>query len=269
MRVYKVKTIRALDRGMEVLGVLQASRAMSLHELHATTGLPKATLTRIIATLEGRGLIWQRLADNAYMPTHSLLPRPSQIKDEHHLVEVASPVLEHLCRKLDWPSVLAVPRLSYMEVIETNSARAYFSHIPLGPIGFRINMLRSASGRAYLAFCSESEREAVLRRLKASNEPGDFLAMRLSMVNRLLDEAKHLGYGTRFQDFGGHFNLPRRECDDKRNSIAVPVVVGTDVIAVINLTWFNKVKTVEQIVGSHLGTLKSAAAEIANRLTAA
>jgi hypothetical protein len=47
-----------------------------------------------------------------------------------------------------------------MAVIETNRPRSYLSHIPLGPIGFRINMLRSASGRAYLAFCGESERIA-------------------------------------------------------------------------------------------------------------
>jgi IclR family transcriptional regulator, mhp operon transcriptional activator len=266
MRIYKVKTIRALDRGLEVLGVLQTSRAASLHELHVATQLPKATLTRVVATLEARGLIWQRLADSAFLPTHTLLPRAPQINDEAHLVEVASPVLERLCRKVDWPSVLAVPRLDYMEVIETNSPKSYFSHIPLGPIGFKINMLRSATGRSYLAFCSESERQAVLQRLRASSEPGDFLAKRPAMVTRLLNETKRAGYGERYQDFGGHFNASRRESDDGRDSIAVPVVVGIDVVAVINLTWFHKVKTVEEIVAAHLGTLKDTAAEISRRL---
>ena len=266
MRIYKVKTIRALDRGLEVLGVLQTSRAASLHELHVATQLPKATLTRVVATLEARGLIWQRLADSAFLPTHTLLPRAPQINDEAHLVEVASPVLERLCRKVDWPSVLAVPRLDYMEVIETNRPKSYFSHIPLGPIGFKINMLRSATGRCYLGFCSESEQQAVLQRLRASSEPGDFLAKRPAMVTRLLNETKRAGYGERYQDFGGHFNASRRESNDGRDSIAVPVVVGVDVVAVINLTWFHKVKTVEQIVAAHLGTLKDAAAEISRRL---
>jgi IclR family transcriptional regulator, mhp operon transcriptional activator len=266
MRIYKVKTIRALDRGLEVLSVLQTSRSASLHELHVATQLPKATLTRVIATLEARGLIWQRLADSAFLPTHTLLPRPRQINDEAQLVEAASPVLERLCKKVDWPSVLAVPRMDYMEVIETNSPKSYFSHIPLGPIGFKINMLRSATGRCYLGFCGEPERQAILQRLRASSEPGDFLAKRPAMVARLLNETKRLGYGERYQDFGGNFNLSRREWNDGRDSVAVPIVVDFDVVAVINLTWFHKVKTVEQIVAAHLGTLKEAAAEISRRL---
>jgi IclR family transcriptional regulator, mhp operon transcriptional activator len=266
MRIYKVKTIRALDRGLEVLSVLQTSRAASLHELHIATQLPKATLTRVIATLEARGMIWQRLADNAFLPTHTLLPRPSQINNEAHLVEVASPVLARLCRKVDWPSVLAVPRLDHMEVIETNSPKSYFSHIPLGPIGFKINMLRSATGRAYLSFCSETERQAVLQRLSASTSPGDFLAKRPAMLARLLNETKRLGYGERYQDFGGNFNLSRREWNDGRDSIAIPIVIDVDVVAVINLTWFHKVKSVAQIVSAHLEPLKDAAAEISRRL---
>ena len=267
MRKYRVKNIRALDRGLEVLEVLQDARAASLHELHATTGLAKATLTRIIVTLEARGLIWQRLADGAYLPTHTLMPRAPQLNDENHLVEVASPILERMCKEVDWPSILAVPRLDYMEVIETNRPKSYFSHIPLGPIGFRVSMLRSATGRAYLAFCSEAERNAVLQRLRASNEPGNFLARRPSMVTRLLDETRRRGYGERYQDFGGHYNLSRRDWNDGRDSIAVPVLVGADVVAGINLTWLHKVKTVEEVVSSHLETLKAAALEISWRLT--
>ena len=66
MRDYQVKNIRALDRGLEVLGHLQKARTASLHDLHLATALPKATLTRILCTLEGRGLIWQRLADGTF-----------------------------------------------------------------------------------------------------------------------------------------------------------------------------------------------------------
>jgi IclR family transcriptional regulator, mhp operon transcriptional activator len=86
------------------------------------------------------------------------------------------------------------------------------------------------------------------------------------MLNRLLNETKRIGYGERHQDFGGHFNLSRRESNDGRDFIAVPVVVNVDVVAVINLTWFHKVKTVEQMVAAHLETLKEAAAEISRRL---
>lgn len=269
MREYKVKTIRALDRGLEVLEHLQKARAASLHDLHLATALPKATLTRIVLTLEKRGMIWQRLADGAYMASHTLQARLPQLSDEEHLVEVASPVLERLCRKVNWPSILAVPRLDHMEVIETNRPKSYFSHIPLGPIGFRINMLRSATGRAYLAFCSESERDAVLQRLSSSNEPGNFMARRSAMVERLLDETRRLGYGHRTTDFGGHFDKSRRESNDSRDSFALPVWADKDVIAVVNLTWMHRVATVQQMVKAHLPALMEATREISMRLMSA
>jgi IclR family transcriptional regulator, mhp operon transcriptional activator len=263
---YKIKTIRALDRGLEVLAFIQASRAASLHDMHLATGLPKATLIRIIATLDQRGLVWQRIADGAFLPSHLLTERARQFNDEDHLVEIASPVMERLCRKVNWPSILAVPRLDCMAVIETNQPRAYFSHIPLGPIGFRVNMLRSATGRAYLAFCNETERQAMLLRLRQSLEPGNFIAGKPEMVQRLLDETRRLGYGARTPDFGGHFEKSRREWNDERESIAVPIWAGDEVIAVLNLTWMNRVATIHQIVDTHLPRLTEAAREISVKM---
>jgi IclR family mhp operon transcriptional activator len=202
------------------------------------------------------------------MSSHTFQPRPPQMNDENFLVEVASPVMERLCTKVNWPSTLNVPRLDYMEVIETNQPKSYFSHIQLGPIGFRINMLRSASGRAYLAFCSDSEREAVIQRLTASSEPGNYLAHHPSMLDEVIAETKKLGYGVRATDFGGHFDKTRRESDDSRDSIAIPIWAGNEVVAVINLTWTHKSATVEQIVKSHLAALTEASKEITEKLMA-
>jgi IclR family mhp operon transcriptional activator len=266
MRDYKVKTIRALDRGLQVLEHLHRARAASLHDLHLASGLPKATLTRVLATLQQRGLIWQRLADGAFMASHTFQPRPPQVHDETLLVELASPILEKLCRKVNWPSILAVSRLDHMEVIETNRPKSYFSHIPVGPIGFRINMLRSAAGRAYLAFCNDSERQAVLQRLAASDEPGNLLARKPALLAKLLDETRALGYGVRAPDFGGHYNLSRREWSDERESFAVPIRAAGEVIAVVNLTWKYKVATLAQMVKTCLPLLRAAADEISAAL---
>jgi IclR family transcriptional regulator, mhp operon transcriptional activator len=265
---YKIKTIRALDRGLEVLAFVQASRATSLHQMHLATGLPKATLIRIIATLEQRGLVWQRLADGACMPSWLPSAGSAHERSEDCIVEVASPILERLCRTVGWPSILAVPRLDHMEVLETNAPRSYFHHIPLGPVGFRVNMLRSATGRAYLAWCAPTEREAILQRLRASGDPGNALARQPVLVKRLLEETRRLGYGHRVSDFGGHYDLPRRESDDGRDSIAVPIRSGSEVVAAVNLTWIHKVVSRTRVVESHLEPLRAAAAEIGEKLSA-
>jgi hypothetical protein len=63
----------------------------------------------------------------------------AQIDDTTRLVELASPVLQELDRKTNWPSVLTVPRLDCMEAIETNSSQACFDLIRRRPIGYRLN----------------------------------------------------------------------------------------------------------------------------------
>ena len=45
-----VKSIRALERGLDVLQALQTGPGAGLKDLHEITGLPKATLLRILRT---------------------------------------------------------------------------------------------------------------------------------------------------------------------------------------------------------------------------
>jgi IclR family transcriptional regulator, mhp operon transcriptional activator len=182
----KVKTIRALSRGVDVLEQVQTSGGMSLNDLHHATLLPKATLLRILLTLQEKGLVWQRMVDNAYLPSHVLQENVRRFDEETHLVEVASPLMERLTKTVKWPSILAVPRLGHMEVIEANAPRSYFHHIPLGPVGFQINMLRSATGRAYLAFCTERECAAILTRLRASRR--EVVQQHLKVLKDVADE---------------------------------------------------------------------------------
>jgi IclR family mhp operon transcriptional activator len=268
MRNYKVKPIQALARGLEVLGALQEMRAASLNDLHKVTGIPKSTLTRILVTLHGQQLVWQRLADGAFLPSHTLQER-MRLDDADWLVEIASPVLARLCEKVQWPSILSVPRLDYMEVLETNSRRAYFDEVPARPIKFRANMLRSASGRAYLAFCPDQERNAVLARLRERDVPGHELAHDEAAVRRIVDATRQRGFSVRAPGFGGDYAKTRDEADDGRNSIAIPILVHSQVLGCVNLTWRMNVLTLQQVTDRHLAELRAAVHTIEKRAAAA
>ncbi|MFA7944788.1 helix-turn-helix domain-containing protein [Pseudomonas brenneri] len=262
MRDYKVKEIHALARGLEVLKILHSMNGASLHELHRNTDIPKSTLTRILITLYRQGYIWQRMADGAFLPSLGLLQRSPALDDVNWLVEIVSPFLESLCDRVKWPSVLCVPRLDYMEVIETNSPRSYFDEIPLGPIGYRANMLRSASGRAYLSFCPDQERQAIIQRLRDKDLPGHELALDDPAVDAMVRNARARGYSTRVSDFGGHYEKPKSESDDGRETIAVPIRLNERVLGCINLTWKKKVMSLEKAVQELLPDLLSTVASV-------
>ena len=145
---------------------------------------------------------------------------------------------------------------------------SYFNYILNAPLGFRINMLRSASGRTYLAFCSPKERAAILARLRSSTRPGDVLARNPVKLNQILADTRKRGYGTRDADFGGNYDQPRSRADDGRNSIAMPVHVADGIVGCVNLTWVAKVASVKVIADKFLPELGKAAKTIGSRMSA-
>lgn len=267
MKESRVKSIRALARGLEVLQLLQTSGALTLGEIHTVSSIPKASILRILKTLIEQGVVWQRMADNAYVPSFSLSELAGRMDREHELVEVASPILEDLSATIRWPSVLAVPRLTHMEVIETNAPRALIEDVPLGPVGFKVNMLRSASGRAYIAACEDPVREATLERLRRSRKAGDRLAHSDTYVADILEQTRMRGFALRDPDFGGNYDLDRTQVDDARDSLGVAIRLGNHVPGTINVTWSLRVFDRNTAIKQFAAPAMAAANEIARRMT--
>ena len=156
-----MKTINALERGLDVLRKLDERHGQSLAELHAATGIPKPSLLRILDTLEASGFAWRAIGDGRYRRRFALILRPSLADELLAIGEIAAPFLESLRRKVVWPSDVLVFRDFRMELVETSRRQSNLG-VAMYPIGYRVEMFLSAPGRAYLAFCSDAEREAVL-----------------------------------------------------------------------------------------------------------
>lgn len=256
-----VKTIRAVERALQVIGEIRARRGMSLNELHLRTGLPKATLLRILLTLSEGGMVWQRMADGAYVAgALKFTGQPPDISAK--LAEIASPYLADLSKRVMWPSVIAIPRLDYIEVIETNGPIVRLDSAVLGPVGLKLSYLHTATGRAYLAACSPMERESIIERIRP--EEPDIAGEQL--LETIVEQTRSQGYSARdpvhpWPD--RTFELVR---NDGRRSLAVPVYSGGHAIASLNLTWPSNRTTLPEVVRQHLETMKSTATIIGRRV---
>jgi len=260
------KTIRSLERGLQVLTALQGMSVASLHELHLATRIPKPTLVRILHTLEQRGFISRRLADGRYRANanQGQVRRPGR---HDRVIDAAVPVLDRLCRQILWPSDLLVPAGGHMKIVETSQAHSPFL-INVSRIGQPVNWLLSAVGRTYLAYCPETEREAILERLRKSDLPVNRLARNPKRLARILAETRARGYGIR-DPLHGSRALGNSPGNEALAAIAVPLLDGTRVHGVINILWIKTAFTVEQFAAQHLDHLRSAAAEIVATLGAA
>jgi IclR family mhp operon transcriptional activator len=261
------ETIRGLERGLQVLHVLQSNPISSLHEIHLATNISKPSLLRILNTLERAGLVSRRLADGHYRI--SAFTRMARKRDRYDRVaEAAAPVLDRLCQRVLWPSDLMVPAGDYMERRETSQAYTPFAFIHPARrirVGQSVNWLLTGVGRAYLAFCPEQERDGILRVLRRSDRPEDQLARDPKRLDRILAETRARGYGTRDPTFtGGNYGGP--PFDDGLAAIAVPLLDRTRVHGSINILWVRTAFTIEEFADRHLADLRAAAAEIVSSL---
>jgi IclR family mhp operon transcriptional activator len=256
----KVKSVRALERGLDVLLEIQRHSAASLHELHLATRLPKATLLRMLVTLSGRGLIWQRLADGAYL--RSAAGADASFDFDQRLAEIASPELAALSRRIAWPSVVAVPRDDHVEVIETNSPMARLDAAILGPVGVKLSYIHTSVGRAYLAGCPAHERAGIIARLR----PDDASAASLAQLDAIIAEAASRGWSSRDPMHPWPDRSRTDVVRDGRRSIAVAIRAGGRAVAAINITWPGRRSTVAEVVERHLTALLQTAQTIGAKL---
>jgi IclR family transcriptional regulator, mhp operon transcriptional activator len=261
----RVETIKGLERGLQVLRYLHSEPISSLHEIHLATAISKPSLLRILNTLERAGMVARRLADGRYRL--SVFTDVVRKQDRYDRVaEAAAPVLSRLCRTVKWPSDLFVPAGGCMERRETNLPHSPFPLLGLhSQVGGRVGWLMTGVGRAYLAWCPGNERETILRTLRKSTNPEDWLARDPRKLERILSEVRRRGYATRDPSYvAGRFG--ETQVDDGAAAIAVPLLDGRRVHGSINFRWIRTAFTIEDFAARHLAELQDAAREIVRSL---
>lgn len=222
-----VKVIDSLQRGLQVYRRLEQAGPLGLSELARETALSKATLLRILTTLAEAGFAHQRLNDRKW-----LVAGGAEVSGPHgRLAAVAGPVLDELCQRVLWPSDVGIYDRGSIRILETSRRLSPFL-VNRDILMRNIHVLPSAMGRAILAWSTPARRKHILSELAASEETHDRPARTPSMVTEIVEATIARGYAKRST---GYFISEPREA--KVTAVAVPVIVGGEAIAAINLSW--------------------------------
>lgn len=253
------KPVIALTRGLEILRVVNDEGQSTIRSLHKATGLDKATIVRMLETLEHEGYIMRDAAQAVYAPTGRTLAL-SQGYDRHLWVgAIAEPIIGAFRARIGWPSDVAICDRDAMVVVQTTRGKP-------GPItfnrkqGFRAPMLATALGRAYLAFCGGQERARVLALLAESQAPWTDLARAPAQLQAMLDGVRQAGYAVMDREYSA------RELGGMIWSFAVPVARGGEIFAAINMMMLTSAVTLAEAERQFLGPLRETAAELAEAL---
>ena len=112
-----------LDRALAVIeSVLKARSAATLTEIAGTTGLPIATVHRIVGQLEGRGLLKRALGSRKLLPGPRLVALGAQILEASIVGDRGHLVLEALAKQIEEHCHIGI--ISGQDVLYVDSARS-------------------------------------------------------------------------------------------------------------------------------------------------
>lgn len=253
-----VDNVRSVERAIQVMRVLQQLESASLATLQAQTGLPKATLSRILQTLESVNTVWRAHGDGLWRPAFEFKPTRILKASDQKLIEVAIPVMECLRKNVVWPSDLAVRDGMTMRLLDTTRKSSGLA-VNRDSIGHSIDLLQSAVGRAYLANCPDKELDTIARMLHRGQSLS--VSRFMDAVVELQLEFNQKGFSERAQGYGGH-DEPIQVFDDQLAAIAVPIQKGLQLIGCINIVWLRRFDKPSTLAAKHLAQLKDAASQI-------
>lgn len=253
----RLANVRALQRGLEILRVVNASGGIRAGAVARALGVPRPTVYRLLQTLEELGFVVRGASNDLFRVTRRAAGLGDGYDASVLVARHAGPVLLDLRRRFVWPFDLCVYENAAMVIQETTHSLSPLS-IDRGMVGRRLPMVRTSSGRCYLAFCPAEERQVILRHVTRLEDPDDAPFLEPRALDRLLAQTVERGYAVRD---GGEYN-PRTA------SLAVPILREDVVIGTISCIWIRSAMTQAEAVEQLVAPLREAATSVLERISA-
>src|SRR5690349_5363583 len=154
--------IEPVRRSFAVLEALSHRRSTTVGVLVGETGLPRPTVVRLLHTLVALGYAARVSREQGYRLTDRVLGLAESIRFVDHLVDAAIPHMRRFTEEHGWPLYLATISRGAIVIRHSTAPESPMAFEGAG-LNLRRPVLISALGRAWLAFCPEEERRAILR----------------------------------------------------------------------------------------------------------
>lgn len=254
--------IASLQRGLQVLGAIQRSSAMSFTELREETGFPKATLARLLHTLVASGWIRRQGSRGRYVCETWPSLRPSEQNRARQVAALSQAACTQLQRAVPWPINLGIREGTSMLIVDPPDAAVMGLAANYRQLGFRPPMLRSSLGLCYLAFCAEAEQSKILQGLQRSTDEFDQAVLRAGKLPQRLREIRRQGYALR------DISIVPPASAERYGALSVPVASAGKVYACLSCSWLLQIASAEETIRLCLRPMQDAAEALARELGA-
>jgi IclR family mhp operon transcriptional activator len=227
-------SVRSLERGLALLVAMNRRKRASVMELALDTRLPRPTVYRLLETLRQAGFVAYGSSTDRFQLAPQVRSLSDGFAEDDWITEIASPLMIEFTRELVWPVALMTFDEGTMLVRETTHQASKLS-IDSGMVGRRLPMLRTAAGRAFLAFAPDNERRAILELLNRSRSADDRYAEGTQRLNVMIKAIRAKGYATQ-----------EREINPRTSGIAVPIRIDERMLGSISVIWIASALTMSE-----------------------
>jgi IclR family mhp operon transcriptional activator len=246
--------VTALLRGLEVLRAVNRLPAASVKEIHRLTGLNQPGVVRMLETLIHAGFVTRDPEQAVYRPTGRTLELGAGYGLHREVGEAAGAVMTALRRQVGWPSDVAVFDGDAMVVAHTSRGEGRFLFERRQ--GYRAPILATSLGLSFLAFSDAAHRAQALALAARSPEPWNAAARQPDLAEALFAGIREAGFAVMDEAYAA------REYGGLASSIGVPVLVGGQARAALNLMYLREAIDRDGAAARLLPVLRQAAAEL-------
>lgn len=223
-------SIRAIERGLRVLQAINRGGSITMMEICRQADIPYPTACRVIETLIKAGMVEREPARKRYRATALVRTLSVGFQDEDALVAVARPHIVALCHKHGWPISVAT-RVGHSMMVRDSTHKLTSLTLANYSPGYTLPIIECSTGKAYLAFCGDEERAAIIAGLRKLDGPAERMARLLLHDDRLLETIRAQGYATQARN--AYTAVP-----GKTSSLSVPIMAGGQCRGAVALIFF-------------------------------
>lgn len=230
------REVRALDRGLRLIEALAELGWSTPQVLAKATGIDRATVYRLLATLTAAGYARRREEDGQYVLSAKIREVASGVRDDDQLAGIMSPFLADLVSEVFWPSDFAMLVGGRLRIVASShhlTSMTFFRRM----VGKERPLIESALGRAILSSMSEEEREHAVLALEDEIDR--------DRLGRVMLETRDAGYASAVGTTVNNIS-----------AIALPVIAHGRTAGAVNLVFFRSAMSPQQAADRYLDALK-------------
>lgn len=153
--------VQSVDRAITVLEILARSGASSVSDLARRLDVHKSSVSRLLATLERRGIVEQETGGGRYGLGAGIVRLARSARDQSDVVAVARPVAERLSRLTG--ETVNVSVIEGNEVVNIEEVNLSDSVLGVSWLGSHTQLHNTANGKVFLAHMSPARANGLLR----------------------------------------------------------------------------------------------------------